>query len=119
MQLLKTTGSPSLDVLFAKIAENDELTLKKLDGLVITDTQLDLMEIYGEDVKFVRCLPTNSLTECPECKAVAIVAGVAPSKCTLTLGCLGKPVKSGMGRKAIIKDGEDRASVPTPEPVPA
>ena len=106
MQMLKTTKATSLDNLFKSIADNDEAVLAKLATLVISDIQLDLIEVHGQNMKLVRNLPTNSLTECPICRAVAAVAGTPPSKCTLTLACGGKPVKSGIGGKVKIEPGD-------------
>lgn len=115
MQMLKTTKATSLDNLFQSIERKDPAVLAKLATLVISDTQLDLIEVHGQNMKLIRNLPTNSLTECPECHAVAAVAGTPPSKCTLTLACPGKPVKSGIGSKSPVEPG---SAIPTSGPDP-
>lgn len=52
-----------------------------------------------------------TLTYCPECYRTAFFgAGTMPSKCTLTFGCIGKPIKAGAARRVLATPDEDIAA---------
>ncbi|KQO98850.1 hypothetical protein [Leifsonia sp. Leaf264] len=65
----------------------------------LTDEQLALVREYEQSVVSFLSVQKGApvtLTWCKECDKVAFIGtGTVPTKCTLTLGCVGKAVKAG------------------------
>jgi hypothetical protein len=80
----------------------------------LTPEQLDLVESELAIVNQIQVTAKKlvTLTYCPVCSRIAFFGvGTMPSKCTLTFGCTGKPVKAGAVKRAAAADGDD-ADVP-------
>jgi hypothetical protein len=102
--ILKQTGSKSLDELYGAVRAGDSKAIAKLGGLAITEDQFELIEVYGDVVSHLRIVPTTAISRCNQCGKISIVAGMPASKCALTLGCEGKPEKSGAATKTPVTD---------------
>jgi hypothetical protein len=97
--ILKHCSARSLDELYAAIRADDPKTIAKLGCLVISEFQLELIESHGDVVAHLRTGPTTNILLCNICGKTTVVAGAAPKKCELTLGCNGNPEKSGIAKK--------------------
>lgn len=72
--------------------------------------QLALVEREMATVQHIQVTAKKlvTLTYCPACYRTAFFgAGTIPSKCTLTFGCTGKPVKAGAARRATVDADTD------------
>lgn len=105
--LLKHTRTRSLAHMYELIEATDPGVLTKLETIVLTEAQLILIEMNGNNVDFLRNLPTTSLSECGGCGKTSVIGSGAPSaKCSLTIGCTGRPTKSSAASKRLVEPGD-------------
>jgi hypothetical protein len=96
----------------AKVHAWSELGSMMPVGLELTQGQYDLMIAHAQYLGFIRFgtpvgkekSPTVTVAVCPKCDGwILMSSGAAPSKCKITLGCTGTPMKAGVAKKIEVK----------------
>lgn len=122
--VLKWTRVNSLEefqTLAADSASANETFWKQLALLDLDQSQQDLLRSYDPVLKLIRIKPAVTVAVCPACctrevhgtdGSVAfhgwqVIVGQAPSKCRVTTGCDGKPVKARTPVQVKIERDED------------
>ena len=84
----------------------------------VTPEQLELLNEHRGALTMLRTSPPAlTLAVCPVCERYAVVTAQAPATCTLTLGCVGKPIR--VPAAAQLKPAGQKAEVaedPDPDP---
>lgn len=111
--ILKKSRSNTWDELLAGMAGQEPAVMKAFASLELTNSQLDLLGSYVPVLRMISIKPVTVPAICPECGLYILMStGTVPSKCLVTAGCTGKPVKP-----AAAIASKDPA--PEPEAVPA
>lgn len=132
--ILKHLGVDSVDTLYNKsLGEATQSTSHRFDRvfwrkyalLSVTEEQSALISKYLPVLRFLRTKPIIHIAVCPVCFRSADggvphgwqpVTGQPPSKCKVTLGCPGKPLKAPVPPKVYVPAEQDDETPDTEGP---
>jgi hypothetical protein len=91
-----------------RLESGDTDTLILLAGLYLTAEQSRLIEEADGNgiLRLLRVKPGVTVAVCPECNQWVLVVGTPPTKCKVTLRCVGKPVKASIASKRPLEPHE-------------
>ncbi len=86
-------------IILAKAGKNSWSTLitdpEKFANILLTEEQKQLIRDHQYLLSYLATAPVRTVFACPICERFAFIdKAPPPSRCTLTLGCPGKPVKA-------------------------
>lgn len=111
--LLKRTKHNTWPELVGAIQAGDEDVAKVFQTIDLTPRQLGLINAAQPVLNLVSITPAVTAAICPECGMFILVSGTAPSGCSVTLDCPGKPAKVSAATGS--KDPIDDEDLPVPE----
>ena len=95
LTILRRAKANTWEELGDAMASEDPAAVKALQAIDLTDTQLALIGEHANILPLIRLTPPAIPAVCPVCGQFVLVAAQTPSKCLVTGGCAGKPVKVG------------------------
>lgn len=107
--LMKALDAVTFDQLAHAFNPPSAKASKMLAEIRLDPRVFDLMQAHQEDLRMLRTSPVVNIALCPSCKTVSAVVGAAPTRCHLTLGCEGQPVKSGTVTKQELTEPDDQS----------
>lgn len=127
--ILKKCRINTWDELLAAMADNEPFVVRTFSGLELGNSQLELLGGFTPVLATISIKPVTIPAICPECGLYVLLGtGTVPSKCLVTAGCTGKPVKptAATAAKEPVHDfepessaGPDRATIAAPVALPA
>lgn len=92
--ILKKCRINTWDELLAAMADNEPFVVKTFSALELGNSQLELLGGFTPVLQTISIKPVTVPAICPACGLYVLLGtGTVPSKCLVTAGCTGKPVK--------------------------
>lgn len=132
--ILKKCRINTWDELLAAMADSEAFVVKTFSGLELGNSQLELLGAFTPVLQTISIKPVTIPAICPVCGLYVLLGtGTVPSKCLVTAGCTGKPVKptAATAAKEPVADFDSNpsagpetahqppAAAPRPDPEPA
>ena len=120
--ILKKCRINTWDELLAAMADAEPFVVKTFSALELGNSQLELLSGFTPVLQTISIKPATVPAVCPVCGLYVLLGtGTVPSKCLVTAGCTGKPVKptAATAAKEPIADFDvNPAADPAPESSP-
>lgn len=93
MALLRKCKQNSWSELLSGMESGEPVAAKAMRNIDLTDEQLETIGQYVPVLELIRIRPAATPCICPVCSAYVLVSDTKTTKCLVTTGCEGKPVK--------------------------
>lgn len=100
LAVLRHTKARTWAELAARIDSGNEDVLRLLAGIELDDDQQALLDQHTPVLGLVSAIPLTTVAVCPQCSGWVLASAKSPTRCTITTGCAGKPVKASVAPKA-------------------